>query len=277
MSVLSTLASFNWKRHGNTAFKVLFQPKILGLIGLLGFVFYGIAWDTVLRPSLETLKQRDDLINKEREALSKKEAGKQHYETLAKELHDLQIDMIPIAPGDSSTVLAVSQAASLLTLAKGSDRNKRGWPVLPAPHDRRDNVSLTPIGSSTVNLQEQQATDANGAAPGSPPTPGATDNKSPTAPVSTVERFDYTLKATGTYPALMDLLNELVTERTLVKINRVQISLALPSPSGQSAVMTPPPQPDAKEYPDYPVKLDLVLTLSLFLYASDAPPSPPKS
>jgi hypothetical protein len=277
MSILSTLATFNWKRHGNTLIKVLFQPKVLGLIGLLGFVLYGIAWDTVLRPSLETMKQRDEIINKEREALNKKEASKQHYDTLAKQLHDLQIDMIAIRPGDSSTVLAVSKASALLTLANGSDRTKRDWPILPAPHDRRENVSLTPMGSSTVNIQEAQA--ANAAASAPPSTSAPTDNPAAagTGTAGTmVERFDYTLKATGTYPALMDLLNELVTERTLIKINRVEIALTNTQPAGQTGV-TPPPQPDAKEYPDYPVKLDMVLSLSLFLYAYDASAPPTHS
>jgi hypothetical protein len=86
---------------------------------------------------------------------------------------------------------------------------------------------------------------------------GAADADSGAASTIPVERYNYQLNVTGTYPALMDLLNQLVTRKKLLKINKVTIS--------KSALDTAEP-PDAKVYPDYPVKLDMAVSLSIFLY-----------
>ena len=78
-----------------------------------------------------------------------------------------------------------------------------------------------------------------------------------------VDRYDYELKVTGTYPALMDVLNELTIWKTLVKINKITINKATITEE----------QPDAKDFPDYPLKLEMIVSLSLFLYASNGPQS----
>jgi hypothetical protein len=266
----------DWKRHGGTALKVLMYPKAAALVGLLVFILYGIGWDTVWRPSFDALKTRDEAITKQRGELTKKQALQQRYTDMERQLRNLTVTMLPVHPGNSATVVALGEAAELLRLAQGEKMADRSWPGLPKPHDSRENVLLTPTGSVLLDLRKPSDKDA--ASPGgSPanevqkPTSNPAENASPGTsndlPQSVpVERFDYDLKATGTYPALMDLLNELVTYRRLIKINQVQI---VPNTASGAE------QPDASTYPDFPIKLDMTVSLSLFLYADNAPSSSP--
>lgn len=273
--MLAALKSFNWKRHANTVIKVLLDFKVFGLIALNGLVIYGIGWDTILRPNLESIKSRDNALAEQRKTLTEKENLQKQYGVWEQQLKDLDTKMIPVAEGNSAKVISVTESSELVQLAKGQLRDVMILPPLQPPHDQRDNVLLTPGNSISIDIMkpEGEAAAAPSAPPppaeGAPPTPGGeTGAPSETGAVTSmpVDRFDYELKVTGTYPALLDVLNELTIRKKLVKINKVTIS--------KSAAETEE-QPDAKEFPDYPLKLDMVVSLSIFLYASNEPqPSP---
>lgn len=278
---LAQLKDINWKRQLNTILKVLIDFKVLGLVVLNGLVLYGIGWDTILRPSLESMKGRDAALNDQKKSLEAKGSLQKQYGVWEKQLRSLDITMIPVPAGNSTKVVSVTESAKLQKLVEGKLRDAAVLPPLQPPHDQRENISLTPTTTSSLDIlkldgaaaEQQPAKTPSDSAPGAP-TGGA---PSATAPSSgpggeaetgggatslPVDRYDYDLKVTGTYPALMDVLNELAIWKTLVKINKVTITKATVTEA----------QPDAKDYPDYPLKLEMVVSLSIFLYASNGAP-----
>jgi hypothetical protein len=284
VTVLAFLRSANFTRYRITAFKVLMNIRVLALLGLLFFTFFSIGWDTVLRPNLELLKQRDDRITQVQRNLSEKDLQRRRISDLQDQLKNLQTQLVPIPLGNSATVVAVSESAELLHLAQEgantpNTQNKAGDNAseeLPKPHNSRENVSLTATTSDTVTLAQEMAPPQtvpnvpSTAAPnlmpapaGPPPTGSggktqAEEAQSQQASPNILQRFDYNLKATGTYPALMDLINRLALRKKLVKINQV---LLVPSATHQDL-------PSAADYPDFPVKLDMTVSISLYLYAA---------
>lgn len=290
---LELLKSFNWKRHGNTVLKVLMDFKVLALIGLNGVVVYGM-WDTFFHPSLDGMKSRDSAIEEQRKALTEKENLQKQYGVWEQQLKSLDTTLIPISSGNSAKVISVTESAELLNLANGKLRDSLVLPPLQPPHDKRENISLTSTANSVLDILNPDGPPVTGENGGSPPpatpsmptiappsqggssSPGSSSPQGPGGGSSSesntgaaitmpVEQYDYDLKASGTYPALMDLLNELVIRKKLIRINKVVISKSAASAAAQ---------PDAKDYPDYPLKLDMVVSLSIFLYESNAPATP---
>lgn len=274
----------NWKKYVRTGLRVLLDFKVMGLIVLNGMLIYMGAWDTVMRPSLEQMQGRDKALEEQKKSLQEKQGLQKQYSTLEQQLKSLDTELMAVPEGNSAKVISVTEAAELLELAKGSLRNETVLPPLLPPHDKRENVSLAFIASETVDLlkpDESAGATANPSQPQPPATSGSVKGQGDAAPMppmpegkgvpgaeagqpqqvgsSTlpVERYNYELKVTGTYPALMDVLNELVIRKKLIRFNKVVITRPA----------TPETQPDAKDAPDYPVKLDMVVSLSLFLYA----------
>lgn len=265
---LDQLKKINWKRHLNTTLKVLTDFKVLGLLTLSGLTAYGIGWDTVIRPGLEGLHSRDNFIKEQNEALEKKQRLQREYGDLEQRLTNLETHLITFRQGSSSKIVSVTEAAELTDMAMGKIR-AANLPPLQPPHDVRDHVDLKPAETQTIDILhpngDAPAPEPNPAAPpeagaaglgsgASGPGGGADAGVATTLPV---ERYNYTLSVTGTYPALMDLLNQLITRKKLLKINKVTIS---------KSAFEMADTPDPKEYPDFPLKLDMVVSLSMFLY-----------
>lgn len=263
------LKSINWKRNLNTLTKVFMDMKILGLFGLMGFTLYGIAWDTVMKPNLEQLKSRDTAIEEQRKVLNEKKDLNSQYGEWEKQLKSLDSSMVSILPSDQPNLIALTVADELREIAKGANRNPALMPLEP-PHDKREKVELVPVGNpTTIDLLKPEGEAAGQAAapPAETPAdgpagrgPGGMEGGAPTS--LPVERFDYDLKVTGTYPALVDVINELVLRKKVVQISKISIT----KPAD-------PTEPDAAKVPDHPVQLDMTVSLSIFLYASDQPPT----
>jgi hypothetical protein len=260
------LKGINWKRQGNTILKAALDFKVLGLLALNGLVLYGIGWDTVLRPNLASIQERDTALAEQRKQLDAKGSLQKQYGIWDQQLKSLNTALIPVSAGNSAKVLSVTTAAELQKLVEGKLRDTTVLPVLQPPHDQRQNVSLTAMGEGSLDILQAEG---GGASPGTPPaqngSPGAPNagNNTGVATSLPVEWFNYDVKVTGTYPALMDVLNELSIWKTLVRINKIVITK---TPVTEA-------QPDAKEYPDYPLKLDMVVSLSIFLYNADGTPA----
>jgi hypothetical protein len=248
-------------------FRVILDFKVMGLIILSLVILYMGAWDTAVRPNLEQMQQRDTAIEAQKKELREKQGLQGQYSSFEKQLQVLTTELITVPEGNSSKVISVTEAAELLELAKGNLRDEAVLPPLLPPHDQRADVSLTFVASNTVDLLKggQVLNQAAATEPAQPPVSSSPGVGGAVATVPSqlgsstlpVERYDYDLKVTGTYPALMDVLNELVIRKKLVRINKVMI--ARPA--------TPETQPEAKDFPDFPVKLEMLLSLSLFLYA----------
>lgn len=262
------LKSIHWKRHANTIVKVLLDFKVLGGLALIGFTIYAIGWDTILKNGLNDLKARQEAIDKQKEQLKHNQELQTQYGQQETQLQSLDVRMIPIPPGDNGQVVAVKESTELLKLAQGQMRNGEALPPLEPPHNKRKNVSLTPATPASETIDILQADPS--APPAAPAAPAAGDEASrgmgeEAAPATSlpVERHDFELKVSGTYPAIADLINELITQKKLIRINK--ISIAKPATTDE---------PDPKADPTFPVDLDAVISLSIFLYASNAAPSP---
>lgn len=279
----------NWKKYLRTGISVALDFKVMGLVMLNVMLLYMGAWDTVMRPHLEQMQGRDKALEEQKKSLQEKEGLQKQYNTLEQQLKSLDTELMAVSQGNSAKVISVTEAADLLELAKGSLRDEQVLPRLLPPHDQRANVSLTFTANKTIDIlkPDEPVGGAPGAPAGEPPAamptppasgpgdlaggqapkgkgmPGAAAGQPAQVGSSTlpVERYDYDLKVTGTYPALMDVVNELVIRKKLIHINKVVISRPT----------IPEPQPDAKDVPDFPVKLDMVVSLSMFLYAPVAP------
>lgn len=286
-----------WKKYLSIGIQVLLDFKVLGLIVLNVLMVYMGVWDTVMRPNLEQMQGRDKALEEQKKALQEKEGLQKQYSMLEQQLKSLDTELIAIPQGNSAKVVSVTEAAEILELAKGNLRDMDILPLLLPPHDKRLKVSLLSTTNGTLDLLNPDA-DPN-AAPGSAPTAPAQQPAAPglmgggtagpdaapnmqgggapghnqpgmaagiTQPAQVgsaslpVERYDYDLKVTGTYPALMDVLNELVIRKKLVKINKIVIS----RPTEVEA------QPNAKENPEFPVQLEMVVSLSMLLYPDNA-------
>lgn len=280
----------NWKKYLGIGIQVAMDFKVMGLIALNLMLLYMGLWDTVMRPNLEQIQGRDKALEEQKKSLQEREGIQKQYSTLEQQLKSLDTDLAKIPEGNSAKVVSVTEAAEILELAKGNLRDVKILPLLLPPHDKRGNVSLTPISNGKLDLLRPDEGDisagsatAGGQTVGGPspsimgssvgpdatpvlgngPMPGGGPNGismpaqviqvgSATLPV---ERFDYELKVTGTYPALMDVLNELVIRKKLVKVNKVTISRSTEADS----------QPDARDNPEFPVPLDMVVSLSMLL------------
>lgn len=281
---LAALKKINWKRHLHTFSMVLMDMKVLGLFALSGLTIYGIGWDTVVRPSLEGLQSRDNAIKEQNDALDKKLQLQHEYGDLEQRLANLDTHMIALHQGTSAKIMSVTEAAELTDMALGKIRDANLPPLQP-PHNARDHVDLKPGTNSTLDILHPNgdapaATSSPSPAPvpsggpsggppaglmvGGGPAAGGDQQANSNAPMP-AEQFNYDLSVTGTYPALMDLLNQLVTRKKLVRITKVIITKS----AFEAADI-----PDAKDYPDYPLKLDMVVSLSLYLYADNNAPSP---
>lgn len=280
----------NLKRLVSNFFAIIFDFKILGLIVLNILLIYMGTWDTVLRPCLEQLEARTKGMEEQKKLLAEREGLEKQYSTLEKQLKSMNTKLIPVPAGNSSKVVAVTEAADILELVKGNKRDETLLPPLLPPHNQRSDASLTFLSSAPMDLLKPEGADANAGSvsasaelPSQPPSsPGA----SPANPEATgagadgevssgaaapfqigsttlpVERFDYELKVTGTYPALVDVLNELVIRKKLIRINKVTIS---------RPEKVEDPQPAAVDNPEFPVKLNMVANISMYLYAHGNP------
>jgi hypothetical protein len=228
------------------------------------------------------MKGRDSALDEKKKSLESKKSLQKQYGVWEQQLKSLDTVLIPVPAGNSSKVISVTESAKLQKLAEGKLRDVTVLPPLQPPHDQRENVSLTPTSQSSLDLlkldgiaTEQSKNPAQGAPTGGAPASGGAPPSGPTgsgpsgemessgiATSMPVDQYDYDLKVTGTYPALMDVLNELAIWKTLVKINKVTITKATVTED----------QPDAKDYPDYPIKLDMVVSLSMFLYTANGTP-----
>lgn len=276
-----------WRKYLNLGVQVLMDFKVFGLVMLNVLLIYMGVWDTVMRPNLEQMAGRDKALEEQKKALEEKQSLQKKYSQMEQQLKSLDTELIMVPEGNSAKVVSVTEAADILELARGNLRDSKVLPTLLPPHDQRSEVSLTPTTNSTFDLLNPDSVPGSspsgsagsarsrersgGPSPILPPGASGPDSDSsgpagkssgpadPSAEKGSetllVEKYDYDLKVSGTYAALMDVLNELVIRRKLVKINKVVI--------GRPA--NADPQPDAKENPDFPLKLEMVVSLSMLL------------
>ena len=257
MRYLKRLQGLRWKHGLHLLIRVFSDFRNAGLLALLLFVAWGIGWETVLHPGLQAIGEQGEVIQTQKKAMAEKRNLQKRYDFWGAQLKDLTHDLIPVGAEQSIKVLSVSESGELLKMARGELRQLVGLQPLQPPHQVLENVSVTPAANSATDLLSLLEPSSSS----QPAQSNAATKKTPAAATSglPVERYDYDLKATGTYAAIADFINQLTLYPRLVRINRIVIARL----SGGNA-----PEPDPKAFPDYPVKLDMTLSVSLFFHAA---------
>src|SRR6478609_10444602 len=119
MISLEALKNSGIVRNRGTIIKVLMSPKVLVLVGVTFFTIFSIGGDTVLTPNLTKIKAQDEMIKNSRQQLDSKQLERKRVEDLQNELKNLTTQLVPVASGNSPTVVAVSEASEILKIAKG--------------------------------------------------------------------------------------------------------------------------------------------------------------
>lgn len=263
-----------WKALSSMATQILFDTKVLLCIASFGFIIYFIGYDTVLKPSLKEIEIRDTALKNQAEQSRLMEEQIRQYQMWEQQLKGLETTVVKLGANDAPTVEAAKQSNLIKDLASGKKRSP-DIPLLPAPHDvlqqaaisqkEKLTVSIVAAPSPMGGLEGSRPGGPGGAGIGAPnenggPPPSMTEPGGTPANVVSLERYDFEVKVTGTYPGLADFVNQLVSQRTLVVIRSIQMK---PS-SGAAAEF----RPDPNTTPDAPVKIDLTMLVSVYLDAS---------
>ncbi len=267
--------------------QVLIDLKVLMSIGLIIFSIWAIGIETVYKPMNESLTRKDQALKSQAESYEQQKQLVTQYKEWQTQLKELNTDLYAIDPSQPATVAAANSKATLVKLIQGAFRSKSSRPPLPAPHDLRQRVEViekkhtqVSLGMTSEEAKPAESGEGNSdgaAAPGhlpggKPPgeSPGGGEEASaPSAsagqPSDTqnlkLEKFDYEVHVTGTYVGMADLLNELASQPNLVVVRSVKI---MPADTGETEAAQS--RPDPKATPDAPVKIDMILQVSMYLY-----------
>ena len=232
--------------------KAMGNMKVLATIFCFFFGIYAIGYETVFVPSMADLKRRDDAIQSEKELLEQKEQQQAQFERWETETSALSTKMVRLKPEQSAKVISLKESEKVVSLAKTSPDSK-----LPDPHNKREGISLNALDSATLTISNGQSATVGGDAP---PQPGIEGDGSRgedvrNGPIN-VEQFDYKINLSGTYPAVVDFVNQIVSLDNLIAIKEITIERI-----GDASSL-----PDPEKFPDYPVKVNMTVLFSIYLY-----------
>jgi hypothetical protein len=228
----------------------LLDVKNASLILLLGFLLYQILYDSCIRGPLELLGQNQAMIDQETTHFSDKIKQFERYQRLAKTMTEVPIKVLTRKPTDSTSVLIAREAEKIVNYIKGINRAPGLTAPLPSPHDRLQLLTLRPTGAtpvifSTESPRPQSVEPAASAPnPGSPPAPPHGEGKEGSASAPPIQRagppvaiapaaepegfkgeqFQFDIAVRGTYPACMDLINQLTQHPYLLTLNQGTIT-----------------------------------------------------
>jgi len=296
--VLKKLNEIDIKTILPFVFKLLADSRIIMTIILIGFSVYMLGYDMVIKGMNEQLSQKDEALKAQDENYKQQKELVSQYKEWQTQLKELDTDLFVIEANQPATVAAANMKSNLVKLIQGEFRGKSNLSPLPPPHDLRQRVEIiekshTQINLSSAATEEEKPADGGpddgphpggpglgaaggpGAAPTEGPNPaqpqprprgplGGANPAQPSAQGLALEKFDYEVHVTGTYAGMADLLNELVSQPNLVVIRSVKITPAVND--GDAAKF----RPDPKTMPDAPVKVDLVLQVTMYLYQKKA-------
>lgn len=218
---------------------------------------YLIGYQSIVVSSMNSLKVRDDALKQQSEAIKHKQDQQRQFDAWRNEVTNVSTKIVRLKPEQSSKVISLKESEKVFSIAR------TGNPVLSDPNNTLEAVSLTPIGESAINLGEGGVVAAPGSSPPTSAAPsaqgalgdGVGENQQPVT--IALDKYDYKLSVTGTYPAVVDLVNRLVLLDDLLAISDITIERASNDPATF---------PDPEKFPDYPVKVTLTLNFSIYLY-----------
>ncbi|MBX2859739.1 MAG: hypothetical protein KTR14_00770, partial [Vampirovibrio sp.] len=227
---------------------VFTDMKVLGALAVLGVILYMFVYDFAFQQNVKKLTGLDQQITQKKSELSDQQLQSQNFGSLVNSLSGLQTHLIVLEPGEDSVIAATSEYDSLIRMAEGvGDYAIK----LDEPHNRRRLVSKKALAKTTTAFLEKQAS--------SEPLP--------------LVKYQYNFQLSGTYPALMDFVNQLIGHSQLIQINEIVITT--PGAAGNDSRNRrrdrqsddDSRRPDPVTEPDYPVKLVMDIDFSILMHA----------
>lgn len=266
-NIVNTLREVQWREVSSVAVQVLADMRVSGSIAFFFLIIYFIGYDTVLRPNMEILKGIDESIKTQQDVIADKKKDQEKYQLWAKELEGLKAHLITLSSNDVPTVIAAGELSEIQAIMTGKSRNASTEEPLSAPHDKVENVVVKQTSMTEVTLKSEDAAakSAENSKPASGPSMAGAKvaeagppREAPAVPNEvTVTRYDYEASATGTFAALVDVVNHLVMREKLIVIRDIELATAT-LPEGV-------PRPDPKTEENAPVKVDMKLKLSVYM------------
>lgn len=217
--------------------EALAAPRPLALALMLAMVLLAGTFQWLLPRFQEALALNAQLRDKQ-------SLGRNEQQTLRR-LAQLQAQMkaVPmrvreLGPGESPAMAALAMAQQTMALAKQLSSGD----TLPKPLRQCKALSLTARGRTRIQAPSPEVG----------------------WPSVQLTRYQYELALRGPYPALSAFINRLALAPQLVGVDRVDIQRL---PLGRRAL------PDILSRPDYPVPLEMVVSLSFYLADTSAQPA----
>ncbi|MBY0405697.1 MAG: hypothetical protein K2X66_17475, partial [Cyanobacteria bacterium] len=146
--------------------------------------------------------------------------------------------------------------------------------------DKLELIEFTPKKESTTSVNNAlNNVKTTGNAP--PPPPSGSGDQD-----INLYRFDYEIKLKGTYPALVNFINQVIQSNNLVVVDKITIQKPDPSklPPNASAPASPNPQTPSTQDPSSGISadgntviLEMSLVLTLYFYDPANPTAAPKT
>ena len=255
---INDLKKIDAKQALQTLLGVMKDFKVLAAFLSFFLILYFIGVDTVYMPMKKELDGREETLQSRRKEVEELRKKADQNEALRKELGGLTKTLIMVAQGDSAKVVSLKESGHVVNIAKGLERVFGEENPLPPPHDKRDQVNIVAKGISSVDIlqQEGQQDTSSKGSEENENIPGGGGN-GPKNDITSLplEKHDYEIQMVGTYPALVEFINQLTSMEKLVVIDEL--------------TMTPVPledRPNPADEPNFPLMVQLKLQFSLYLY-----------
>lgn len=250
--------NINWKKWTNTYVKALLCARVLILLGILFSIVYFGGMETIYKTNMQKITGLDQDIKAKTDDYNKRKEEAENLKKWEEELKGIKTVIVQLQTGESSRVEAITQSEIIRRLINGEGREIA---PLPEPHNALELMNFKPLGDSIIDISAPDTPVVSGGQPapnGQPPGTPAPDNP------NSINRYDFEMRVKGTYPALVDLVNQLSLAKNLVVIDKVIVTKSQKEKERE---------PDSTEKPDYPVPTEMTVYFSLFIH--DAPKKTP--
>lgn len=227
--------------------------KIIASMVLVVFTIYMIGIETAWGPTWKDIERREEAKQRQEEQLRFRQQEQAKQAQWDRQLSSLHTAMVQLKPNESAPSAALEKAETVKLLALGGEKS-----MLEPPHGTRQVLSNKLTGNTTVNLKVEAnpLSVPGGRGPeaemmGRMSAGGAAQEQQ-----IQLQRYDYVIEVVGTYPGLMDFMNQLVQLKELVAVDEVTLTYA----------GSPQQRPDPETEPDYPTKVKMNLKYSIYLY-----------
>ncbi len=243
--MLEKLKDGNFKETAQMLLVVFKDLKLVMTVVSFFMIIYMIGYDTVFVPMSKEIEKRDHAIAQQREKINSRKQQNSQEMQLQKQLSGMTKQLIKVKAGESARVVAIKESGTVVDVAKGGKRILEEENPLPPPHDKLENVIIDAKDNTVVNVLVP---------------PSGEKAQEGEGEKLLLEKHDYEIKMTGTYPALVDFLNQITAWDNLVMISQVRM-VRLEKPDE--------PQPDPETEPLYPVKVEMTVLFSLYMYSTN--------